>query len=680
MKEGYLQSGVAGWAMPGLGRACLNLLLVQVLFAGIVIHARAQENPGDLVSMSLEQLMDLEVVTASRFGQKVDHAPSAVQVISAEDIRAHGWRTLGEALESLPGLYLSDSGIYTYLGARGQLRAGDYDTRFLLLIDGHRINDPVYSQSPVGQEFPLDMTLVERIEYVPGPGSAVYGSNAFFGVINVLTKPPGQPGSGEVALSGGNYGTHGARATLSTGGAWGQTLMSASYSHSRGRDFYFPEFAETDATGASFGGAVYNQDDERVRRLFVRHIAGDLAVMLLASDRLKDDPVADYGQAFGMPGAGVQDRWIVLGTQYSRALSDTTRWQAQLDLIDYRYVGNYAYDDPYEVINRDVSTGRSIVLGSRIVTRWRRHTMATGLEAQLDRSVEQRNFDVDPRLDYLQSKHDVSSLGFFVNDEITLGGDWLLNTGLRLDRNDTGTLRLSPRLALISASADGTTFKAIVGKAYRSPNAYERFYNLDSDYTDQLSNPALRAESIRTAELFFGRKLGQHSRAELSLYDYRLRDLITLVGDGSSLLTLENAASATTTGAELAFLHHWDSGARLRASYAYNHVRDSSGGPVLNAPRGIARLSTVVPLSNEVSLAGNAQHISRRATKWGSVDRYMVVDANLLWDPARSPFALSAGIRNLLDERYSDPVGPEFAQDAIPRRGREYRVELSWQF
>lgn len=679
MKEGYLQSGVAGWATPGLGRACRNLLLVQVLFAGVVIQAHAQENPGDLVSMSLEQLMDLEVVTASRFGQKVDHAPSAVQVISAEDIRAHGWRTLGEALESLPGLYLSDSGIYTYLGARGQLRAGDYDTRFLLLIDGHRINDPVYSQSPVGQEFPLDMTLVERIEYVPGPGSAVYGSNAFFGVINVLTKPPGQPGSGEVALSGGNYGTHGARATLSTGGAWGQTLLSASYSHSRGRDFYFPEFAETDSAGAISGGVVRGQDDERTRRLFMRHIAGDLTVMLLASDRRKNDPVAPYEQASGMPGANVQDSWMVLGTQYGRALSETTRWQAQLDFIDYRYVGNYAYDEPYAYINRDISTGQSIVLGSRIITTRQRHTMAVGFEAQLDHAVEQRNFDVDPRLDYLQSKHNVSNLGFFINDEITLGGDWLLNGGLRLDRNDTGTLRLSPRLALISAPSDGTTFKAIIGKAYRSPNAYERFYAIDSDYGGQQLNPGLKAESIETAELFLGRNLGRHNRVEMSLYDYRLRELITLVGN-DDVLTLENAASATTTGAELAFLHHWDNGARLRASYAYNHVRDSSGGPVLNAPRGIARLSTVVPLSNEVSLAGSAQHISRRATKWGSVDRYLVVDANLLWDPARSPFALSAGIRNLLDERYSDPVGPEFAQDAIPRRGREYRVELSWQF
>jgi outer membrane receptor protein involved in Fe transport len=669
----------AAWATARLRHACRKLLLAQALVACIAAPAAAQESSADLASLSLEQLLDLEVVTASRFDQKVEHAPSAVQVISAQDIRTHGWRTLGEALESLPGLYLSDTGLYTYLGARGQLRAGDYDTRFLLLIDGHRINDPVYSQSPVGMEFPLDLALVERIEYVPGPGSAVYGSNAFFGVINVLTRSPGRPGSGEVAAEGGSYGSHGARAVLSTGGAWGQTLLAVSASHSHGRDLYFPEFVGTETTGTIADGVVRNQDDERSQRLFVRHIAGDLSVMLLAGDRRKDDPVAPYNQAFAMPGANIQDRWMVLGTKYGRALSEATHWQAQLDLIDYRYVGNYAYDDPYPVINRDVSTGQSIVLGSRIVTRGRRHTMATGFEAQLDRGVEQRNFDIDPYLSYLQSKHDVSSLGFFVNDEFALGGGWLLNSGLRLDRNDVGTLRLSPRVALISAPPGGTTFKAIIGKAYRSPNAYERFYNVDSDNGSQLTGPGLKAENIRTVELFFGRQLGQHSRAEVSLYDYKLRDLITLVGD-EEMLTLENAASASTTGAEIAFLHHWEGGALLRTSYAYNRVRDSRDGPVLNAPRGIARLSATLPLGNGLSAAAGAQHLGRRATKLGSVDRHTVINANLLWEPAGLPFALSAGVRNLLDENYADPVGPEFVQDAIPRRGREYRVELSWRF
>ncbi|WP_454831927.1 TonB-dependent receptor plug domain-containing protein [Pseudoxanthomonas wuyuanensis] len=641
------------------------------MLTALASSAQAQENTADLASLSLEQLLDLEVVTASRFDQKANRAPAAVQIISAEEIRAHGWRTLGEALESLPGLYLSDSGLYTYLGARGRLHAGDYDTRFLLLVDGHRINDPVYSQSPVGSEFPLDMALVQRIEYVPGPGSAVYGSNAFFGVINVLTKPPGPSGEGELALAGESYGTRATRATLSAGG----TLLSASQSHSRGRDFHFQEFAEADSAGMARG-----QDDERVRRLFVRHTAGDLALLVLAGDRRKEDPIAPYGQSFGIPGAGVQDRWAMLGLQYGRALSAATRWQAQLDLIDYRYIGDYAYGDSPTVINRDVSSGRSLVLGSRLVTTaFAGHIMAVGLEAQWDRAVEQLNYDVEPYASYLQSRENIANIGAFVTDEIALGGDWLLNAGLRLDHNDVGTVRLSPRLALISAPADGTTFKAIVGKAFRSPNAYERFYGIDTEDGAQLLNPDISAESIQTIELYFSRNLGSRSRAELSLFDYRLQHLITLTGE-EDLLTLDNAGSASSTGAELAFVHRWEQGAMLRSSYSYSRVRESSAARPLNAPRGIGTVSATLPLAHGLSAAVSTRYMSQRATRLGTAGRHTVVNANLLWEPAVAPWSLSAGVRNLLDERYADPVGPEFTQDAIPRRGREYRIELTWQF
>ena len=71
---------------------------------------------------------------------------------------------------------------YAYLVARGFQRPGDYNSRFLLLVDGVRLNDAVYDQAPIGTDFPMDMDMVERIEYVPGPGSAVYGSNALLGM------------------------------------------------------------------------------------------------------------------------------------------------------------------------------------------------------------------------------------------------------------------------------------------------------------------------------------------------------------------------------------------------------------------------------------------------------------------------------------------------------------------
>lgn len=152
------------------------------------------------------------------------------------------------------------------------------------------------------------------------------------------------------------------------------------------------------------------------------------------------------------------------------------------------------------------------------------------------------------------------------------------------------------------------------------------------------------------------------------------------MADDAGILTLENAANASSTGAELAFVRHWDRGATVKASYAHARVEDSEEHTPLNAPRGIARLSSSVPLGGGVSASATATHVSRRATRQGWVDAYTRLDANLLWEPANVPFTVSAGVRNLTDARYADPVGPEFVQEAIPQRGRDYRVEWTWRF
>jgi outer membrane receptor protein involved in Fe transport len=678
MRQAVAGTGLRlGGAIPrvrSLARACA-LATLALAAAGGANAAHALEADVDLTSLSLEQLLDVEVATASRFDQKVGHAPAAVQVIGADEIRAHGWRTLGEALSSLPGLFLSDNGLYTYLGSRGLLRAGDYDTRFLLLVDGHRINDPVYSQAPVGHDFPLDMALVERIEYVPGPGSAVYGSNAFFGVINVRTRAP-DAATGGVAVSAGSHGMRGTRASAVASGPLGDTVLSASDLHRDGRDVYAAEFADDPS-----GGVARGMDAERSRKLMLRHTAGGLGLLLLAAERTKEDPVAPYAQAFGLPGAGIGDRWILLGAQYEHALDADTRWQVQADVMDYRYVGDYVYaEDGVVTVNRDIARGQSLVLETRVVTTaFPRHTVVAGFEARLDNGVEQRNFDLEPRESYLSSRHDVASFGAFVNDEFLLGGDWRLDGGLRLDRDDTGTVRASPRLALVSSPEGGTTFKAIVGEAFRSPNAYERFYNVEDASGSQLSNPDLAAERIRTAELFLGRNVGARTRVEASLFDYRLRDLITLVGNGD-LLTLENSAEASSTGAELSIRHHWSGGAVVRASHAWSRVRDSRDGEALNAPRNVAKLLARIPLRPGLAIAADMLHVGRRATKGGHVGAYTVVGANLLWDDGHQPLSVSAGVRNLFDRYSADPVGPEFAQDAVPRIGRETRVEVTWRF
>ncbi|MBL8053883.1 MAG: TonB-dependent receptor plug domain-containing protein, partial [Nitrospira sp.] len=128
------------------------------------------------------------VYGAAKYDQKVHEAPAAITIITAEQIRKYGYRNFAQILDSVPGLFTSNDRNYGYLGIRGFNRPGDYTSRVLLLIDNHRLNDAVFDQGGAGTEMPIDVDLIDRVEIIKGPGSSLYGTNALFGVVNVITK------------------------------------------------------------------------------------------------------------------------------------------------------------------------------------------------------------------------------------------------------------------------------------------------------------------------------------------------------------------------------------------------------------------------------------------------------------------------------------------------------------
>src|SRR3989304_4542398 len=155
----------------------------------------------DLTSLSLEALLNVTITGASKYEQTQREVAAAVHVITRQEIKAFGWRTIGEALTSVPGVYTTYDDQYVYLGTRGFGLPGDYNTRLLMTIDGNRQNDPLYDSAAFGRGFPLDVDLIERIEFIPGPGGAVYGQNAMFGVVNIVTRPGRNVGGVEAAGS-----------------------------------------------------------------------------------------------------------------------------------------------------------------------------------------------------------------------------------------------------------------------------------------------------------------------------------------------------------------------------------------------------------------------------------------------------------------------------------------------
>ncbi len=128
----------------------------------------------DLTQLSLEDLVKVEVVVAaSKSEQKATEAPASISIITSQEIRAQGYRTMDDLLRSVRDFYITDDRQYTLIGIRGFGSLGGYNDRILMLVDGHRINDGVPDSFLTGQSDMVDMDMIDRVEIIRGPASSL---------------------------------------------------------------------------------------------------------------------------------------------------------------------------------------------------------------------------------------------------------------------------------------------------------------------------------------------------------------------------------------------------------------------------------------------------------------------------------------------------------------------------
>ncbi|MGE0324583.1 MAG: TonB-dependent receptor plug domain-containing protein [Polyangiaceae bacterium] len=523
--------------------------------------ASAQTDDDDV-----EALLDEPIVeTASKGSESATTAPATSTTITADQLRRYGIRSLDEALNYLSlGMTTSAPLHEVEVGARGVQLTVDYGNHVLLLVDGHRMNEPWNGTAYFERGAGIPLELIDRVEVVLGPGSVLYGSQAMLGVVHIVTKRAKDYAGVHLILEGGfsaptdqdqglrGFGSDGYFADgggdYRVGAGYGrefklfgqdaEAVLQVEYYRQSGQvfDFRDQDYGEDSVTGQPknfgprgragvWGGRAEDSYSTEVPSAYGRLYIGDWTVSARGAIYKRQIPyldavIQDTGN-FDDPDNHETDRWINLDVSRRFALSVQSTMEAKLyaDFYDYHwYNASEAPEDcpDGQPVGCDrLLVGRTRVIGAELqgTHDWdvaRRNSTLAGIDAKL-RHVDSFTWIQD------HASPTLLTVGEFGEDNVAaaaylqhtsrLVDPLTLNAGVRGDFDPRFGAAVSPRAALAYAPWQDATVKGIYSQAFRAPSAYERGY---SDPNSDVANPDLEAETVRSLEASFEQRFGYH--------------------------------------------------------------------------------------------------------------------------------------------------------------------------
>ena len=590
----------------------------------------------------MDKLLNTEVLSPARFARQITDAATAVSVLTGQEIRDQGLRTLAEVLDQMRGLHISSGLTYSYLGARGLGGRGSLAGRVMLLIDGIPAVDNLYDQLFIGHDSIVDPSLIERIEYAPGSGSAMYGHNAFLGVVNVLTR--------------------------------------------RGRDL-----------GGWEASASLGANAERQLRLSHGQRLANGAEWLASLTLRRDDglPTSEIGHQ-PWPGAGLAAQWLFKGSWQG--------WTAQAMGMRHAVSTQYGATEKDKFIDASsfvsIANDRSLGAGWRSSVRlqagshlyrynydaddWSNHMRLRGTWWEIDTQAGYEGFAdhawiigarwrQDPLMRYQRlatAYRDAASWyvqrqgpSLSVEDRWRISDSLHATLGLRLENRNGEGWAASPRNSLVWAVTDRLDLKWSQGRATRRASLKEE------DFGDA---PVTQGERVHTRELGVEYR-GPALRWLATAYQYQMSHLI---------LPDEGVQGLRGRGLELE--GEWQSaGWRLRASHAWQRSRDDQGRTLTSSPQRVGKLQASMPLAGERwRVSASLRHASSMTTtSGGQVPADTRLDVTLVAKRWLGDLDLRLGWRNLNDSR-AHGQDESFADDPAwqGRRNRHAWIELSGHF
>ncbi|MDP1825096.1 MAG: TonB-dependent receptor [Archangium sp.] len=619
-----------------------------------------------------------KVAAASKQALSVDDAPASVTVITREELRAFGYQTLAEALQAVRGFFLADDRVYTYVGVRGFQPPGDLNTRILVLWDGHPFNDVWAGQAFTARDLDADLSAIDRIEVVRGPASILFGTGAFFGVINVVTR----------AAVGTN------RNVEAVVGAGGQNGVKARVMGSLAKDgaSLMLTAAGMLAEGAPFTElndlTVRGLDGERSVGVAMKGEWNGLTLTAKLNQRRKQVPTAPLGSTPGIAGTEYTDARGFAELRYEKAWSRVTL-TARAAYDASRYRGYYAQLDTEGNRFRDTDTGGADWFSGEVrvaATLFAGNRLTGSLEGQ-GQFVTQRPVGAP-----VEDPHTRVLLAGTIIDEWQVISRLFLQAGLRVDKYlDLPDIALSPRGAVVAKFYDGGVTKLVAGRAFRAPTVYETYFN-DNNVSQRTPTVPPKPELITTFEAEHSHDLTPELRITAGGYFNLIDQLVvlsedtfetplcaTVEGPTQCVVYSNSPGRLTAAGAEVQL--RWQPGRFTLVEASYSFVT-LGGADITGAayPSHVAALRAMVPLKEGlVRLSGQGIYQSgRRARDGTAAGEALLLNFGLSGE--YGPVRYFAGVQNLLDQRYAVPVLSEAAASKVPQYGRTFFIELSAGF
>ncbi|HEY9109722.1 MAG TPA: TonB-dependent receptor [Roseateles sp.] len=671
--------------MPRRSAGLLGALGLHAALALSPVGALAQ-NDEDELSLAYGDQRSVSIAAGSR--QPLRQAPAVASVITAEAIAAMGAVDLDEVLQSVPGLHVGRAAnqympLYIFRGIYSQFNA-----QVLLLQNGVPMTTIfVGNKGNLWAGYPVEH--IARIEIIRGPGSALYGADAYAGVINIVTKSADDARGTRVGLRGGSFDTR--DAWVLHGGKLGGLDVSAYLrvgSTEGARSIIERDAAQPGVTHSpgplNLGRDAVDANLELAHGRWRGHVGYKL--------RSDVGSAAGVASALDPVGKGRSERSHADLSWTEPELG--SGWGAGMQASVLRYVDRAT--TPYVLLPAGTTLGPGNVFTDGLIggpNKWERqlrvsgfatysgfsgHSLRLGLghdDLDLYKTTEYKNFN--PNFSRIGSgswadvtDFSATALKFmlpqqrqvnyaYVQDEWRFQPDWVLTAGVRHDRYSDFGATTNPRVALVWSAAYDLTAKLLYGQAFRAPSFNEQ-YSINNPVVG--GNPAVKPETIRTVEAAFAWTPADGLQLNLSLFRYAMRDIIRGAPNPAAppANLIQNRGGQDGRGAELEVV--WDASRSLRISGNYAFQRSVDEASRLDAgyaPHHHAYLQADWAVARGATLSSQLNHVAGRRRPAGDgrppVRDYTTLDLSARTRLGASDWEVSLMLRNLFNADAREP-------------------------